>query len=100
MWGATTDLQGCSSGGLPPVDHLGDPQVFLLLEPDAIWHPALFPQSVIRRAIFARRSQTPPILRPNRAAYAANLRPRARGGAASASACMPHSRCILQAISS
>jgi hypothetical protein len=45
MWGATTDLQECSSGSLPPVDHLGDPQVFLLLEPDAIGHPALFPQS-------------------------------------------------------
>jgi hypothetical protein len=33
--GAITDLQGRSSGGLPPVDHLGHPQVFLLLEPDA-----------------------------------------------------------------
>jgi hypothetical protein len=43
--GAITDLQGRSSGGLPPIDHLGHPQVFLLLEPDAIGHPALFPQS-------------------------------------------------------
>jgi hypothetical protein len=37
-------LQGFSSSGLAPVDHLGDPQVFLRLEPDAIGHPALLPQ--------------------------------------------------------
>jgi hypothetical protein len=34
-----------SSGSLAPVDHLGDPQVFLRLKPDAIGHPAPLPKS-------------------------------------------------------
>jgi len=32
------------SGGPAPVDHLGHPQVFFRLEPDAIGHPAFPPQ--------------------------------------------------------
>jgi hypothetical protein len=39
------DLQEHFSGGLAPVDYLGDPQVLFRLEPDSIGHPALFPQS-------------------------------------------------------
>src|SRR5260370_12388659 len=39
------DLQGFSSGGLAPVDHLGHLQFFFLLEPNAIGHPALIPHT-------------------------------------------------------
>jgi hypothetical protein len=38
------NLQASSSGGLAPVDDPGYPEVLLLLEPDAIGHPALLPQ--------------------------------------------------------
>ena len=43
--------QACSSGGLAPVDHLGDPQVFFRLEPDTIRHPAFLSQ---RKRYFGR----------------------------------------------
>jgi hypothetical protein len=39
------DLQACPSGSFAPVDYLGDPQILLLLEPDAIRHPALLTES-------------------------------------------------------
>src|SRR5258708_1729212 len=39
------DLHGFSSGGLATIDHLDDPNLFLMLEPDAIGHPALLAQS-------------------------------------------------------
>jgi hypothetical protein len=41
----SSGLRGCSSGGSTPVDNLGDPYICVRLEPDAVGHPTLLPES-------------------------------------------------------